>query len=148
MAGVVAAVRTKRPYSPGNPAVSPAAVRAILRSTANDLGTAGFDFDHGFGNRRCMCSLQSISSSTALDICERYPWLCRNRPLEICRRYPWLCRRLGADADISQLEEMDLGELLEAVWQAGYFDGQRMTDIEGSNRVPYAAEGCGCDGAE
>lgn len=47
--GVVAAVRNKNPYWPGNPAVSPAAIRALMRTTAEDLGSAGFDFDHGFG---------------------------------------------------------------------------------------------------
>lgn len=49
VAGVVAAVRTKRPYSPGNPFLTPAVIRALVRLTAEDLGSAGFDFDHGFG---------------------------------------------------------------------------------------------------
>jgi len=49
VAGVVAAVRTKVPYSPGNPAVSPTALRAFMRSTAEDRGTPGFDFNYGFG---------------------------------------------------------------------------------------------------
>ncbi|MFN3681148.1 MAG: S8 family serine peptidase, partial [Nitrospira sp.] len=46
VAGVVAAVCTKRPYSPGSPSTSPAAIRALMRSTATDVGAAGFDFDH------------------------------------------------------------------------------------------------------
>jgi hypothetical protein len=49
VAGVVAAVRSKRPYNPANPLQHPAAIRDLLRKTAQDLGGAGFDFDHGFG---------------------------------------------------------------------------------------------------
>ena len=44
-AGVVAAIRTKYPPS----VLSPAELRQLLRRTAEDLGVAGFDYDHGFG---------------------------------------------------------------------------------------------------
>jgi subtilisin family serine protease len=49
VAGAVAAVRTKRPYDPADPATSPAAIRALMTSTARDLGTAGYDYQHGYG---------------------------------------------------------------------------------------------------
>lgn len=44
-AGVVAAIRTKYPPS----VLSPAELRHLLHRTAEDLGVAGFDYDHGFG---------------------------------------------------------------------------------------------------
>ncbi|NET85496.1 MAG: S8 family serine peptidase [Moorea sp. SIO1F2] len=44
-AGVVASIRTKYPPS----VLSPAELRQLLRRTAEDLGVAGFDYDHGFG---------------------------------------------------------------------------------------------------
>jgi subtilisin family serine protease len=47
--GVVAAVRSKRPYDSGNPASNPAAIRSLVTSTAKDLGTTGYDLRHGFG---------------------------------------------------------------------------------------------------
>jgi subtilisin family serine protease len=44
-AGVVAAIRTKYPTSK----LSPARLRTLLFKTAEDLGSAGFDEDHGWG---------------------------------------------------------------------------------------------------
>lgn len=44
-AGVVAAIRSR--YSQSE--LSPSQLRNLLRRSANDLGTQGFDFDHGFG---------------------------------------------------------------------------------------------------
>jgi hypothetical protein len=49
MEGLLAAVRTKRPLDPNSPASAPAGIRALLTSTAEDLGAAGYDLDHGFG---------------------------------------------------------------------------------------------------
>jgi subtilisin family serine protease len=49
VAGLVAAVRTRLPYEASKPATHPAAMRWLLMRTADDLGTAGFDFDHGHG---------------------------------------------------------------------------------------------------
>ncbi|UZQ54336.1 S8 family serine peptidase [Trichothermofontia sichuanensis B231] len=45
VAGVVAALRTA--YPPGQ--LSPAQLRQLLRRTADDLGSLGFDYAHGFG---------------------------------------------------------------------------------------------------
>ena len=49
VAGVVAAVRSKRPVDPAQPSTSPAAIRALLTSTARDVGSAGYDYEHGYG---------------------------------------------------------------------------------------------------
>jgi subtilisin family serine protease len=49
VAGVLAAVRSKRPLDPADPATSPAAIRELLTSTARDLGAAGYDYEHGYG---------------------------------------------------------------------------------------------------
>ncbi len=49
VAGILAAIRSKRPLDPDEPSTSPAAIRALLISTASDLGTAGYDFEHGHG---------------------------------------------------------------------------------------------------
>lgn len=93
VAGVVAAVRSKRPYTPGNPSRSPSAIRNLLKSTAQDLGTAGYDFDHGHGVVNG-CSLARRLRPFIIDICRIRPDICRIRPvpIDICRRHPRLCR--------------------------------------------------------
>jgi subtilisin family serine protease len=139
VAGVVAAVRTKRPFSPGNPAVSPAAVRALMRSTAEDLGAAGFDFDYGFGVvGGCELYRRFRPEIVPIDICKRFPWLCKPRPIpvDICKRFPEICRSISAQA----LEDIDLGELLQAMWEAGYYDGQQM--VGGESVQPTDSYGC------
>ncbi len=95
VAGVVAAIRTKRPYTPGNPSRSPSAIRSLITSTAQDLGTAGYDFDHGYGVVNG-CEIARRLRPVLINICRRYPHLCRIRPvpIDICRRYPQLCRPL------------------------------------------------------
>lgn len=170
VAGVVAAVRSKRPYSPGNPAVSPAAVRALMRSSAEDLGTAGFDFDHGFGVVGGCMLYKRFRPAVPIDICRRYPWLCRPRPIpvDICKRYPELCRGipprptppiphpgpeaagpavdLAGDWEADVQPDGDLGELLQATWQAGYYDGQQAS----SRKEVKTADsgGCNCGGTK
>lgn len=96
VAGVVAAVRSKRPYAPGRAGASPSAIRALMRATATDLGTHGYDFDHGYGVVGG-CALKRKFVPPIKNICQRYPGLCHPRPLppikelDICKRYPWLC---------------------------------------------------------
>ncbi len=91
VAGVVAAVRSKRPFDPANPSSSPAAIRALVTSTAEDLGAAGYDFLHGHGVVNG-CALQlKVAPRIVFDFCSRYPWLCRP-PIDLCKRIPWLCR--------------------------------------------------------
>jgi len=172
VAGVVAAVRTKRPFDPGNPAATPATVRALLRSTAEDLGTAGFDFDYGFGVvGGCALYRRFQRLVGPINICLRFPWLCRPRPssLDICRRFPEICRGiprlpvppipdpgpgprlptplregadLGSELDSASLAGTDLEGLLNAIWEAGYYDGQQAAG--GGSANPASATGCGC----
>ncbi len=49
VAGMLAAVRSKSAFDPADPATAPAAIRALLTSTARDLGSAGYDYQHGYG---------------------------------------------------------------------------------------------------
>lgn len=159
VAGVVAAVRTKRPFTPGNPSRSPAAVRALMRSSTEDLGTAGFDFDHGFGVvGGCKLFNQLFRPIKPID-CKRYPWLCslerikiheQIKLIDICRKYPQICAprqierpprprpvpgsiepasELGGGADLEGFKDSELGGLLELTWRAGYQDG--LTGAEG-----------------
>lgn len=61
-AGVVAAFRTK--YSSSQ--LSPAQLRTLLYKTSEDLGTAGFDYDHGWGGINPTGAAATLSrSSTA-----------------------------------------------------------------------------------
>ncbi|MFN3287181.1 MAG: S8 family peptidase [Sphingomonadaceae bacterium] len=97
VAGVIACIRQKRPFVPANPAASPAGIRDLVRSTCQDLGTAGYDFDHGFGvinGCAIVDRLQPRFDGPVIDLCRRFPDLCRPRPweLDLCRRFPWICR--------------------------------------------------------
>jgi hypothetical protein len=47
--GVVAAVRSKQPYDPNNSATYSSAIRSLITSTAEDLGSGGYDFFYGYG---------------------------------------------------------------------------------------------------
>lgn len=152
--GVVAAYRSKRPYDPGNPSVSPSAVRSLFRSTAEDLGTAGYDFDHGFGVVNGCELARRLRPVIVPDICRRIPWLCRPRPvpIDLCRRYPWLCRPIprlpippippgpgplaagtaGAEfgvldlgANPELLGSLDIEDLAELLYYAGLCDAQQ-----------------------
>lgn len=49
VAGVVAALRTRRPFDPADSTTHPSAVRALVTSTAEDRGAAGYDFRYGWG---------------------------------------------------------------------------------------------------
>jgi subtilisin family serine protease len=49
VAGIVAAVRSKRALDPADADTSPAAIRGLVTSTARDLGAAGYDAEHGYG---------------------------------------------------------------------------------------------------
>ena len=76
--GVVAAVRSKRPHDASDPSTSPAAIRSLITSTANDLGPSGFDYLHGYG---------------VVDTCELGEKLCGPGwwIFDICKRYHWIC---------------------------------------------------------
>lgn len=154
--GVVAALRTKRPFTPGNPSVSPAAIRALLRSTAEDLGSAGFDFDHGFGVVNGCEIHKRFKPPIIIDICRRYPWICRPRPIpiDICRRFPQICRppiplppippRPGpltveagyhmAELDPEAMAELDAEELLELLIELDYLGAEQKASGSSSGK--------------
>jgi subtilisin family serine protease len=92
LSGLVAAIRSRRPFIKGNASRTPTAIRDLLRTTAVDLGSAGFDLDTGFGVVNG-CAIAQRLTGVPIDICRRYPNICRLRPVpaELCRRYPWLC---------------------------------------------------------
>jgi hypothetical protein len=48
-AGLVAAVRTKKPSDPQNPSASPQALRSAVTKTATHAGPAAFDYAYGWG---------------------------------------------------------------------------------------------------
>lgn len=176
VAGVVAAVRTRRPFAVGNPAASPAAMRALMRSTATDLGAAGFDFDTGFGVVGGCALARRFTPIGPIDICRRFPRICERRPIpiDICRRYPQICREIirepippirdpigprpgplpgqeseAFDEGALGLEGIDLGELLDAVFEAGYYDaqqGKRTSTEFASPQGGGSSGGCGCGG--
>jgi subtilisin family serine protease len=97
VAGLVAAYRSKNAFQPGNPTRSPEAIRNLLRTTALDLGAAGFDFDFGFGVvQGCKLADQWVKVDPVRGICDLLPQLCGTRPvpIDLCARYPWICEKL------------------------------------------------------
>lgn len=91
VSGVVAAVRSRKPFNPGDSGSSPAAMRSLITSTAQDLGPSGYDFEHGFGVIDG-CKLADKFPLIVINICERFPWICRPPFTDFCRRFPQLCR--------------------------------------------------------
>jgi subtilisin family serine protease len=84
VAGVVAAVRSVRGHNPANPATSPAAIRSLVTSTAEDVSPTGYDLETGFGIVNG-CGLVNrlfpiVFPPPQIDLCRRYPWICRPQP--------------------------------------------------------------------
>lgn len=76
VAGVLAAVRSKRPHDPADSTTSPAAIRSLMTSTAEDLGTSGYDYKHGHGVVNG-CELgKKLCGFWWYDICAMHPWIC------------------------------------------------------------------------
>lgn len=162
VAGVVAAVRSKRPFVPGNPSATSLAIRNLMRSTAEDRGAVGFDLDYGYGVVGGCALYRRFAPFRPPNICVRFPWLCRPRPVpnDICLRFPEICRGIprppfppipdpgpgptpqqnsAETFDESDIEN-DAGPLLEA-WQSGYHEGQRSV---AQAVAPASSGGCGC----
>lgn len=153
-AGVVAALRTKRPYVPGNPAVTPIAVRNLLRTTAEDKGGAGFDFDYGFGViDGCELSRGFRPLPGPAGICVRYPRLCRELPhrfrapgpFPVPDREPW---RGGGGPILSGTgdEPSELEDLIATVFKAGYHEGQKASGTTEATIGEKKHADCGCGG--
>jgi hypothetical protein len=76
VAGVVAALRAKRPHNPADATTSPAAIRSLMTTTAEDLGVSGYDYNHGYG---------------AVDACALGTKICGLWWFDICRVHRWIC---------------------------------------------------------
>jgi hypothetical protein len=76
VAGVVAAVRSKRPYNPSDSSTSPAAIRSLLTSTAEDLGPSGYDYRHGHGVVDGCALGKKLCGFWWFDICKVHRWIC------------------------------------------------------------------------
>lgn len=168
VAGVVAAIRTRKPHQPGNPAVSPHAIRELVRTTAEDISPSGFDFNTGFGVING-CKLVDRVVGVPLpggNICDRFPGLCdpRRDPRDFCRRYPIFCRdfprppidlppfpprrfppipprpSLDANDQASQMSEPSVEEMLATMWQMGYDAANEEAPAMGTK----SGGGCNC----
>ena len=78
LAGVVAAIRSIRPYNSNDAETAPAVIRSLLTSTAEDLGTTGYDYKHGYGVVDGCALVDKLipSPDQELDLCQRFPWIC------------------------------------------------------------------------
>ncbi|MBF0142245.1 MAG: S8 family serine peptidase [Magnetococcales bacterium] len=114
VAGVIAAVRSKRPFSPTNPTSSPAAIRALVTSNAQDLGSQGYDYAYGYGViDSCRLVTHFRCRKQVLNpVCEE----CRRRcadlgsapiPNPYCRRCQKLCPDQGNTAARSDVDHQD-----------------------------------------
>lgn len=157
--GVVAAVRTKRPYNPASPASHPAAIRDLMRKHARDLGAAGFDFDHGFGVVDSCSILRSMFGWVLVD----KVWL-----WDFCKRHPNICKEIrklrphipfperppipdpirpsgGPDMEVD--EDIDLEEFVLAAYLAGSGGKEPPAAEVFADEAPHLekADGeCGC----
>ena len=96
VAGVVAAIRTKKPLDQSNSQTSPSAIRSLITSTAKDLGETGYDLLYGYGvvdGYNIINKLYPDESKRYIDLLLRY----------ICERYPFLCKKLSMIPDNSKL---------------------------------------------
>jgi subtilisin family serine protease len=94
--GVVAAIRTVRPL---NSSITrrPAAIRNILRTTATDIGTTGYDFMYGFGLINGCGIVKKLFPFVRF--CDKYPHICealkdKGKLTNICKANPKLCLKL------------------------------------------------------
>jgi hypothetical protein len=160
VAGVVAAVRSKRPYEAANPSTHPAAVRSLMTATAADRGAAGYDFLYGYGIvNGCELYRRFGPSIPIIDLCRRYPWICRGFP-----RLPFLQPEPSVSSQATATEGLagqpgfaagpeapQIGEEahdpVELAYLVGYLDGQK----GGGPKPPQASGssgGCGCGGKQ
>lgn len=159
VAGVVGAIRSKRPFIAGSAITSPASIRNLLRSTANDLGASGYDYLYGYGVINGCKIVKKLFPLVFIHICERYPHICdlikrdKIRFLAFCKQYPHLCRRinpdkfklpLGADAATATEDEADDADILEAL---DAFFSEGTATAEGEETATSTTEktgGCNC----
>jgi subtilisin family serine protease len=101
--GVLGAIRTKRPFIPIMPITSPASIRNLIRSTANDLGASGYDYLYGYGVVNGCKIVKKLFPKIPFNFCDRYPYICdllrRDKPrlTEFCKQYPHLCKQFDLE---------------------------------------------------
>jgi hypothetical protein len=110
VAGVVAAVRSIRPFNPADSSTSPPAMRNLIISTATDLGATGYDFQHGHGVVNGARIASKFLCRPIFDLCKinprfcffcrRYPHLCRPHIENICKRFPIICEGIRKEFPI------------------------------------------------
>lgn len=162
VAGVVAAVRSKRPYNPANTQTSPAAIRNLLTTTAEDLGPTGYDYQYGYGVVNGCKLVSKLTKPSVIDICRRYPWICDPRwwRIRFPQPHPIPPRPIGPSIqadfaverqmqpeDVQNLIGQVLPEMLEGdlsteelAYQAGYWLGKQ--EIGSDDKAEEAD--CGC----
>ena len=146
--GVVAAIRTQRPYNAADPTTSPAAIRSLITSNAEDLGPTGYDYQYGYGVID-PCKIMSKIPGEEPPICKRFPWICRWSWWRLlCKRYPWLCDpdwwrgEMGLSEGAGTAAQAVSGprspeELLEFLGSQVSGDEEEMTSPEAMYRLGY-----------
>jgi hypothetical protein len=132
VAGVVAALRSKRPYSLFNPATWPASIRSLVTSTAQNLGPIGFDYEYGYGviNGGLLArKLCPDSVPTTIDLCRLMPWLCENQ-----REEPFPPLDIPDPRSLGRISGRDLAGLFQ--WLRGERSNIGMGDIRDEAEPP------------
>jgi subtilisin family serine protease len=122
VAGVVAALRSKRPYNPDDAQTSPAAIRSLVTGTAKDLGPTGYDYQYGHGvvDGNAIANKVLDVEKPWEQLCGRYPWVCDSR------WWRWIMRLLpqpggafapspSADVSMALADEMQIEDVQRAV---------------------------------
>ncbi len=102
VAGVYAAIRTRRPFNPGSAITSPASIKNLVTSTAKDLGATGWDYYYGYGVVDG-CKIIKKLFPVLISICQKYPKICELMKKDklkfddICKKYPIICKGINRD---------------------------------------------------
>ncbi len=145
VAGVVAAMRTKRPYNAADSQTHPSAIRNLLTSTAEDLGTSGYDFRHGWGVVNGCALADKVAPPEEPSVPPPSPGV----PPELaqfCRRYPWICRLLFGTAGGAASGLSSEPSRLAAMFEASPAAGRELSDAELAFLLGYLSRGNSSDG--
>ncbi len=129
--GVIAAVRTVRGYDPANPVTSPAAIRSLVTTLAEDLTPTGYDLETGFG-----------IIDTCQIITKLFPVL---GPLpNFCKRYPKICEQLRKNNRFPKIPLNDpMRDLHKPVMDEEAIEELFLKEIENQllESTPFLSEG-------
>ena len=100
VAGVVAALRSRKPFDDTDPTTRPSAIKNMLIATSRDISPMGFDFDTGHGVvDACAAADRIVPPPVPEPEPEPEPEP-HDEWAEFCRRYPAFCewlRRIFGD---------------------------------------------------